>query len=97
MLQKWLCLYIITEVWKVWTILEVFQHYNTVKPYVSKMTVNFWNSYNADNITVSIAWTVYVNDNGSNIWFLRDNVWNVLMFSDVWRVMQYDLLKFDGQ
>ena len=61
------------------------------------MTVNFWNSYNADNITVSIAWTVYVNDNGSNIWFLRDNVWNVLMFSDVWRVMQYELLKFDGQ
>ena len=61
------------------------------------MSVNFWNSYNANNITVSIVWAVYVNDNGSNIWFLRDNVWNVLMFSDVWRVMQYELLKFDGQ
>ena len=45
----------------------------------------------ADKISVSIAWTVHVNDNGSNIWFLRDNVWNVPTFSDVWRVMQFEL------
>ena len=64
---------------------------------VSRITVNFWNLHNADNITFSTAWTVYVNDNGSNIWFLRNNVWNVLMFSDVWRVMQDELLKTDGQ
>ena len=44
----------------------------------------------ADNITVSIAWTVYVIENGSNIWFLKDNVWNVL-FSGVWRVMHFEL------
>ena len=45
----------------------------------------------AYNITVSLAWTVYVNGSGSNTWFLRDNVWNILMFSDVWRVMQFEL------
>ena len=44
----------------------------------------------ADNITVSFAWTVY-NDNGPSIWFLRDNAWNVLMFSDVWHMMQFEL------
>ena len=69
----------------------MFQEYNTVKHVCFKNDCELLKFVYADNITVSIAWTVYVNDNGSNIWFLRDNVWNALMFSDVWSVIQFEL------
>ena len=68
-------------------ILELFQEYNTVKHVCFKNDCELLKFIYAD-IIVSVAWTVYVNDNGSNICFLRNNVWNVL-FSDVWSVMQF--------
>ena len=76
-------------------ILELFQEYNTVKQVCFKNDCELLKFVYAD-IIVSVAWTVYVNDNGSNICFLRNNVWNVL-FSDVWSVMQFGVRSIISQ